>query len=103
MTERRDGADHGADDASEDDTFELELVWSDVVLTVPAGRSALDVLAAAGVAIEAGCGHGSCGTCATEFVEGEVIHRDTCLSVADREHEFCPCISRGRGRIILPL
>jgi len=37
------------------------------------------------------------------YVEGDLIHKDTCLSVADRAHYFCPCVSRARSRIVLPL
>ena len=36
-------------------------------------------------------------------VEGDVIHKDTCLSAADRTHYFCPCVSRAKTRIVLPL
>ncbi len=83
--------------------FDIWLVWSDRHLHVPEGKSALEVLQQAGVPIDVGCTHGECGTCATEYVEGDVIHNDTCLSAADREHEFCPCISRARGKLVLPL
>lgn len=83
--------------------FEIFLVWSERTLHVPAGRSALDVLQEAGVAVDKGCENGECGTCSTEYVEGDVIHRDTCLTAATREHEFCPCVSRAKGRLVLPL
>lgn len=82
--------------------FEIWLVWSDRKLYVPAERSALAVLQDAGVPVEMGCEHGDCGTCATEYVEGDVIHNDSCLSEADRAHEFCPCVSRAKGRLALP-
>lgn len=84
------------------EAFEIWLVWSDRTLHVPADVSALEVLQAAGVPIDSGCGHGSCGTCTTDYVEGDVIHKDTILSLADREREFCPCVSRARGRLVLP-
>lgn len=82
--------------------FEIFLAWSERTLHVPADRSALKVLQDAGVPVDEGCEHGECGTCATEYVEGDVLHKDTCLSMADREHEFCPCVSRARGRLVLP-
>lgn len=84
------------------DAFEIWLAWSERTLTVPAGTTALEVLQAAGVPVDVGCENGECGTCATEYVEGDVIHRDSCLSAATREHEFCPCVSRARGRLVLP-
>lgn len=84
------------------EAFEIWLVWSERTLHVPADRTALTVLQEAGVPVDMGCEHGDRGTCATEFVEGEVIHKDTCLSAAAREHEFCPCVSRAKGRLVLP-
>ncbi len=82
--------------------FEIWLVWSERTLHVPADKSALKVLQEAGMPVDMGCEHGDCGTCATEYFDGEVIHNDTCLSAVDREHEFCPCVSRANGRLVLP-
>ncbi len=83
--------------------FEIYLAWSDVTLKVLPGESALHVLQAAGIPIEPGCMTGGCGTCATAYVEGELIHKDACLTNADRAHMFCPCVSRATGRIVLAL
>jgi hypothetical protein len=47
------------------------------------------------VPVEPGCQTGGCGMCVTAYVEGDIIHKDTCLSVSDRERYFCPCVSRG--------
>ena len=82
--------------------FEILLVWSERTLHVGADQTALQVLHDAGVPVDKGCELGDCGTCATEFVEGDVIHNDTCLTAATREHEFCPCVSRAKGRLVLP-
>jgi vanillate O-demethylase ferredoxin subunit len=46
--------------------------------------AALAALLAAGVPVEAGCQTGGCGSCVLAFVEGDPIHKDTCLSAADR-------------------
>lgn len=83
--------------------IEIFLVWSEKTLHVPADMTALEVLQEAGVPVDKGCENGECGTCSTEYVEGDVIHRDTCLTAATREHEFCPCVSRAKGRLVLPL
>jgi len=82
--------------------FEIWLVWSDVRLSIPDDRSALAVLLEAGVPIEPGCLTGGCGECATEYVEGDVEHKDACLSLEDRKRVFCPCVSRARGTLVLP-
>lgn len=83
--------------------FEIYLAWSDRTLHVPAGESALQVLLDAGIPIQAGCLNGGCGECVTEYVEGDVIHKDSCLSPDDRAHNFCPCVSRAATRIVLAL
>jgi ferredoxin len=81
--------------------FEILLAWSDVTLTAEPGQTALAALLSAGVAIEPGCGSGGCGMCATAYVEGDIEHKDACLTSFEREHLFCPCVSRGRSRIVL--
>lgn len=84
-------------------TFEIYLAWSDRTLTVPAGKSALQALLAAGIPIAPGCLTGACGECVTAYVEGDVLHKDSCLNEEDRAHTFCPCVSRAQTRIVLPL
>jgi vanillate O-demethylase ferredoxin subunit len=83
--------------------FEIYLAWSDRTLIVPAGQSALQVLLDAGIPIQPGCLNGGCGECVTEYVEGDVIHKDSCLNSDDRAHNFCPCVSRAATRIVLAL
>lgn len=82
--------------------FEIYLAWSDRCLRVEPDTTALAALLAAGVPVETGCQTGGCASCALAYVEGDVIHKDTCLSLADRAHYFCPCVSRARTRIVLP-
>ena len=82
--------------------FEVWLVWSDVRLTVEENQTTLAALEAAGVAVEPGCMTGGCGGCATEFVEGNIDHKDTCLNADDRKRLFCPCVSRASGTLVLP-
>lgn len=94
---------NGRDSRDDRETFEIILAWSETVLTVHLGQSVLDVLANAGVDVEPGCGTGGCGTCAMPYVEGDLVHKDACLSPVDRERYFCPCVSRARTRIVLAL
>ncbi|MBK9079569.1 MAG: 2Fe-2S iron-sulfur cluster binding domain-containing protein [Hyphomicrobium sp.] len=84
-------------------TFEIYLAWSDRTIVVGPDQSALQALLAAGIPIEPGCQTGGCGECATQYVEGDVIHKDSCLNADDREHMFCPCVSRAKTRIVLAL
>ena len=82
--------------------FRIWLVWSDRWLEVGSHQSALSVLLAAGLPIEPGCLTGGCGECATEYVEGDVDHKDACLNAAERQNTFCPCVSRATGDLVLP-
>lgn len=89
------------DQPAPDGSFEIYLAWSERSLRVAPGQSALAVLLAAGIPVEPGCETGGCGGCVTDYVEGDVVHKDGCLSAADRERQFCPCVSRARTRIVL--
>lgn len=82
-------------------SFEILLAWTERTLVVRPDQTALDVLIEAGVAVEPGCRTGGCGECATRYVEGDVVHKDYCLSLEDRQTIFCPCVSRARTRIVL--
>lgn len=86
-----------------DGAFEIYLAWSERTLVVEAHQTTLAVLLEAGVPIEPGCQTGGCGMCATPYVEGDVIHKDGCLTGSDRERFFCPCVSRARSRLVLAL
>jgi vanillate O-demethylase ferredoxin subunit len=83
--------------------FEILLAWSETTLTVRPGETALQVLLAAGVPVATGCEVGNCGDCAFPYIEGDIIHKDHCLTPADRQRYFCPCVSRARSRIVLAL
>lgn len=85
----------------EDGSFEILLAWSDRTLSVGPETTALASLLEAGIPVEPGCLTGGCGMCATEYVEGDVIHKDGCLSASEREHVFCPCVSRAHTRIVI--
>jgi ferredoxin len=83
--------------------FDIYLAWSDRNVRVHADTTALAALLAAGVPVEPGCQTGGCGSCTLAYVEGDIIHKDACLSVADRARYFCPCVSRAATRIVLAL
>ncbi len=83
--------------------FEMQLASDGRVLLVHAHESALDVLLRSGLAVLSSCETGVCGSCECGYVAGEVIHRDSLLSAAARKQRFTPCVSRGRGRIVVDL
>lgn len=60
--------------------FSVTLARSGKTLFVPPGRSILEVIIEAGVAIEHSCTEGICGTCETKVLSGIPDHRDSVLS-----------------------
>jgi ferredoxin-NADP reductase len=89
-----------------DQPFEVELKSSGRVLAVPADRSLLDVLDAAGADVMSDCRSGYCGLCSTRVCSGDIEHRDTYLSDAEKASGAVMqvCVSRARsGRLVLDL
>ncbi|CAN5162257.1 PDR/VanB family oxidoreductase [soil metagenome] len=89
-----------------DDSFEVELELSGLTLTVPPEKTILEVVEDAGVLVLSSCREGTCGTCETPVVSGEVDHRDSVLTPeeqADNEVMMI-CVSRAAcPRLVLEL
>lgn len=86
--------------------FEVELQFSGLELTVPPERSILEVVEEAGVAVPWSCSEGTCGTCETPVVEGEIDHRDSILTERERARmdTMFICVSRAAcPRLVLEL
>ncbi|MBB2201533.1 oxidoreductase [Gluconacetobacter tumulisoli] len=81
--------------------FVVDLPRSRHVLDIPSDRSMLDVLLEDGVDIDYACEAGVCRSCIVDVIEGEIIHRDQCLTEDERRTVMTPCVSRGRGRIVI--
>jgi vanillate O-demethylase ferredoxin subunit len=89
-----------------DAAFEVELKQSGKRLTVPADRSLLDTLIENGADVMYDCRAGYCGLCSTRVCSGEIEHRDTYLSDADKKSGkvMQVCVSRcTSGRLVLDL
>lgn len=76
--------------------FEVELASSGLTLEVPEGRSILEVVEEAGVFALSSCHEGTCGSCETPVLAGEVDHRDSILTPAERARNdvMYICVSR---------
>src|ERR1700676_3997080 len=84
--------------------FEVELVQSELTLTIPPDRSILDVVEEAGVGVLSSCAGGTCATCATAVLDVLPDHRDSVLSEEERRAGDCMmiCVSRScTGRLVL--
>ncbi|GAA0903035.1 PDR/VanB family oxidoreductase [Pseudonocardia zijingensis] len=92
--------------AEDDAEFEVELAASGVTVTVPPHLTILEAVENAGVPVLSSCTEGTCGTCETTVLEGEVDHRDVVLTDEEREanETMMICVSRARcARLVLDL
>ncbi|MEV6346509.1 PDR/VanB family oxidoreductase [Actinoplanes sp. NPDC051851] len=86
--------------------FEVELARSGRTVKVLPGVSVLEAVERAGVDVLSSCREGTCGTCETTVLAGEVDHRDSLLTAAEQAaHDIMfICVSRAASpRLILDL
>ena len=82
-----------------DTAFEVEFSHSDVTVEVGAEESILQAAANAGMSVISSCEEGTCGTCETPVIAGDVDHRDSILSPSEQESSktMMICVSRANG------
>ena len=78
----------------ENHPFTLRLIRSGRELSVPADKTAADVLNEAGIHVDVKCSDGLCGVCMCGLISGDVEHRDFVLSGKQRENTIILCQSR---------
>lgn len=86
--------------------FEVELAYSGTTLVVPPDRSVLEVIEESGTLVLSSCQSGTCGTCETRVLEGEVDHRDSILTPDEQAANdvMYVCVSRAVSpRLVLEL
>lgn len=78
--------------------LQLSLAKSQQLIAVSGTESILEAVENAGIAAEFDCRTGVCGACAVKVIAGEVEHRDSVLSDADKtEGLMCICVSRAKS------
>jgi phthalate 4,5-dioxygenase reductase subunit len=82
---------------ADDVAFEVELAQAGRTVEVPADRSILEALRDAGEATVSSCESGTCGTCKTRLIAGEVDHRDMVLMEEEKADHIMICVSRSCG------
>lgn len=85
----------------EDEAFEVRNARTGEILEVPADATILETLRARGHRLPSSCESGTCGSCKTRLVEGEVDHRDLVLSDEEREDHIMICVSRARSNLLV--
>lgn len=90
---------------SVDSSFVVELQQSNRIVTVGHDASILQTLESVGVTVPFSCRQGTCGTCETAVLGGEVDHRDSILTDDEKaaNDTMMICVSRGRGKLTLDL
>jgi ferredoxin-NADP reductase len=76
-----------------DRPLQVQLALSGISLRVEPGTSILQAMLDNGVWANYACRRGECGSCYVEVSQGDVEHRDVCLSDAQRQAGMCPCVS----------
>lgn len=84
----------------EDEPFEVEFTQSQKAVTVSADESILDAAKREGISVISSCENGTCGTCETPVVSGDVDHRDSILTADEQEANktMMICVSRAQGK-----
>ncbi|QPC85353.1 2Fe-2S iron-sulfur cluster binding domain-containing protein [Mesorhizobium sp. NBSH29] len=86
--------------------FRLTLARTGKTVSVPADRSATDMLAEIGIQLDTKCSEGICGVCAVPLISGDAEHRDFVLSKKEREERVLLCCSRAAlkdGELVVDL
>jgi phthalate 4,5-dioxygenase reductase subunit len=87
-----------------DEAFDVELAKSGKTIHVPADRSVLEALRDAGIKTVSSCESGTCGSCKTKLLDGDVDHRDMVLLDDEKADAIMVCVSRSKsGNLILDL
>lgn len=86
-----------------DEQFDVILERTGIRVTVPPGKSIVDVLHDHGVEVPVSCQQGVCGTCVTRVIQGIPDHRDMILT--EEEHSsnavMTPCCSRAKSQVLV--
>ena len=80
-----------------DRPFRVKLARSGAIVEVPAEKTILETIRAAGHEAPSSCESGTCGTCKTRLLAGEADHRDLVLTNSERNDHIMICVSRAKS------
>ncbi len=81
----------------DDKPFNVTLAKSGGTFEVPVGTTILEAMRARGHEVPSSCESGTCGTCRTKLLAGDVDHRDLVLADHERGEQIMICVSRARA------
>ena len=88
----------------EDHPFKITLARTNRTIEIPKDVSILDALRAEGVQVSSSCESGTCGSCRTRLISGDVEHRDLVLTEQEQSTNIMICVSRAReGDLVVDL
>lgn len=89
---------------AENVAFNVRLQKSGRSINVGKEQTLLEALRASGCTVRSSCESGTCGSCKTGLISGDVDHRDMVLSDEERADYIMPCVSRAlSGGLVLDL
>lgn len=74
--------------------FEVELSLSKKQFVVEENETLLEALADEGISVPSSCESGTCGSCKTAYLSGDVEHRDMVLEEHEQSKYLMVCVSR---------
>lgn len=77
--------------------FQVQLAKSGGCIEVDAQTTLLEALTAHGIKVPSSCESGTCGSCKTDLISGDVEHRDMVLDEDEQARQIMVCVSRGCG------
>ncbi len=86
---------------TENRPFSVTLSRSGKHLEVPAERSILEVLRANDIRAPSSCESGTCGSCRTHLIAGDVEHRDRVLREDEHHNQIMICVSRAKNDVLV--
>lgn len=87
----------GARSGDGDRPLRVHLRLSDLRIEVAPGTSILDAMLAADAFVSYDCKRGECGNCYAQVHAGTPLHRDVCLTPAQRAQGMTTCVSWAAG------
>ena len=87
-------------------SFIVDLARSAKTLTIPPGKTILEVLKENNINLVSSCEQGACGTCKVKVLRGEINHQDVYLNSEEKRRGdvILTCVSRAKSdRLILDI